>query len=155
MSVIVGRRITNAGTYLPKCLLYFDKENRIHYLSRNMENPALLIAKSNVQISCAVTKQLIGIFVLVTWIVQALFFLTTEKSSLKPSSLVVHPGLCRILLEIPKRGFHPTSSLKPSSLVVHPGLCRILLEILKRGFHPTWSNTEKVALFYFMVMFVK
>ena len=90
-----------------------------------MRKPALLIAKSNAQISCAVTKQLIGIFVLATWIVQSLFFQTTEKSSLKPSSLIVHPGLCRVLLGIPKRGFLPT-----------------------------WSNTEKVALFYFIVMFV-
>ena len=83
-----------------------------------MRKLALLIAKSNAQISCAVTKQLIRVFVLATLIVQSLFFLTTEKSSLKPSSLVVHPVLCRVLLEIPKRGFLPT-----------------------------WSNTENVALF--------
>ena len=91
-----------------------------------MRKPDLLIAKSNAQNSCGVTKQLISIFVLATWIVQSLFFLTTEKSSLKPFSLVVHPSLCRILLEIPKRGFLPT-----------------------------WCNTEKVALIYFIVMFVK
>ena len=75
-----------------------------------MRKPALLIAKSNVQIRCIVTKQLISIFILATWIEQSLFFMTTEKSSLKPSSLVVYPGLCRILLEIPKRGFLPTWS---------------------------------------------
>ena len=44
-----------------------------------MRKPALLIAKSNAQISCAVTKQLISIFVLATWIVQSHFFMTTEK----------------------------------------------------------------------------
>ena len=82
-----------------------------------MRKPAVLIAKSNAHISCAVTKKLISIFVLATWIVQSFLFLTTEKSSLKPSSLFVHPGLCRLLLEIPKRGYLPI-----------------------------WSNTEKVAL---------
>ena len=70
-----------------------------------MRNHALLISKPNARFSCEVIVQLIRIVVLATWIVQSHFFLTKEKLSLKPFAMVVHPGLCLILLEIRKQVF--------------------------------------------------
>ena len=69
------------------------------------ENLLFAYAKTNAQISCNVTVQLISIFVL--------FYITStipllpksEISSLKPSSVVVQPGLCQIWSETPKISF--------------------------------------------------
>ena len=53
-----------------------------------MRKPALLISKSNAQISCAVTKQLISIFVLAT----LPHLPDYRKIKFKATPLVVHPG---------------------------------------------------------------
>ena len=61
-----------------------------------MKKPALAYAKTKVQISCAVTAQLISAFVFAIQTVQFLFFL-----NIKPSSVLVQPGLSQPFLETP------------------------------------------------------
>ena len=101
--------------------LYYNKKNSIHYLSHDTRNAAFLKCR----IKCADqlrNNQTAS---------QHLCFSYMNMNSTIP-----------LLPDNSKK-----SSLKPSSLVVHPGLCLILLEISQTCFRLTWSKTEKVTLF--------
>ena len=63
-----------------------------------------IYAKTKVQISCAVTAQLISNFGFATYRVQSLLS-KSEISSLWPSSVTVQTGLCRTWSKNPKTGF--------------------------------------------------
>ena len=64
-------------------------------------------AKTKVQISCALTAQLIRAFVFTTWIVQSLFFLNHnhEFCSVFFSSVTVQTGQCQTWPETTKTDF--------------------------------------------------
>ena len=66
-------------------------------------------AESKAQISCASSAaQLISIFVFATQDCTVTILSKSEISRLKPSSVVVQPGLCRTLSETAKTGFLTT-----------------------------------------------
>ena len=55
-----------------------EKKSCFYHMSRAIRKPAFADAKTKMQIRCAVTTQLISIFVLATWIVQSHYYLNRK-----------------------------------------------------------------------------
>ena len=98
------------------CILFQTKHltfrsGFVHFVMRKR---CIAFAKTKTQISCAVTAQLISVFIFAAWIVQSLFFLNLKFQA---SSLFLR--LCRLVCVIPGQEVHrPIFGVSSVSLLI-------------------------------------
>ena len=107
----------------------------LNYLSCVKKNLLFAYAKTKAQISCVVTTLLISTFVFGFWLHRKHnSFLKSKISSLEPSTVVLHPDLCRTWSETLQTSFVMTPLIYSSS-EIRTSTCSSLPDILKAFYH--------------------